>query len=154
MFNNLTHQKERTSCKTLFQATDDRRREGQQRYGRWRTSVRLATQTKAHLFYYPRNSATSPQDRNLLALLPVAVLRTIPMNLLTIPAAVAERLAALAELASIVVQLNGTNSALLSHFAERGVDGTHGVLPSWGIIFSPLSHDAVPKTSLYPTSRF
>ena len=54
------------------------------------------------------------QLRNPLALLPMAILRSIPMDLLAVTAAVAEGLASLAELAIGVVQQSAANLAALS----------------------------------------
>ena len=53
------------------------------------------------------------QLRDPLALLPMAVLRSIPVNLLAVAAAVAERLAPLAELAIGAVQRSAANLAAL-----------------------------------------
>ena len=53
------------------------------------------------------------QLHNLFAFLPVAILRTIPMDLLAFPAAVAVRLAPLAELAIGTVQRSAANRAAL-----------------------------------------
>ena len=52
--------------------------------------------------------------RNPLALLPVAILRSVPMNLLAIPAAVAVRFAFLTELAIGAVQWGAANLTALS----------------------------------------
>ena len=52
--------------------------------------------------------------RNPLAFLPVAILRAIPMNLLAVPAAVAVRLAPLAELAARAIQWSAAYLAALS----------------------------------------
>ena len=54
------------------------------------------------------------QLRNLLALLPVAILRAIPMYLLAVPTAVAERFAPLAELTIGAVQRSAANLAALT----------------------------------------
>ena len=51
---------------------------------------------------------------NPLAFLPMAILRSIPMDLLAVTAAVAEGLASLAELAIGVVQQSAANLAALS----------------------------------------
>jgi len=56
---------------------------------------------------------------NFLALGPMSILRTIPVNLLAVSTAVAIRLASLAELARIGIQFNGANGALCPNFAER-----------------------------------
>jgi len=68
----------------------------------------------------------------------MTILRMIPVNLLAVPAAVAERLASLAELASIGIQFNGANSALLSHFAKSVADTVHVLLPCRVVVFSSL----------------
>ena len=52
--------------------------------------------------------------RNPLAFLPMAILRAIPVNLLAIAAAVAVRLAPLAELAARAIQRSAANLAALS----------------------------------------
>ena len=54
------------------------------------------------------------QLRDPLALLPMAILRSVPMDLLAVPAAVAVRLAPLAELAIGAVQRSAANRAALS----------------------------------------
>jgi len=59
--------------------------------------------------------------RDPLALLPMAILRTIPVNLLAVPTTVAIRLASRAELAIIGVQGNATDFAGLSKGPQGGL---------------------------------
>ena len=58
------------------------------------------------------------QLRDPLALLPVTILRAIPVNLLALPAAVAVRLAPLAELAIGAVQPSAAYLAALPKIAQ------------------------------------
>ena len=58
----------------------------------------------------------------LLALGPVAIIGTIPMQLLTFPAAVAECLAASAILARIALKGGATSTARISDLSELGSD--------------------------------
>ena len=80
----------------------------------------------------------------------MAILRTIPVNLLTVPAAVAERLAPLAELAGVRIQFNGADSTVRSYFAKCQADGIHVLLPSRATIVSSPFGDGPPKPHLGP----
>ena len=74
-------------------------------------------------FYFLFGSSTIVLHlHDLLALLPMTILRTIPVNLLTVPTAVAIRLASLTELASIGVQGNAADFAGLPKGAQGGLD--------------------------------
>ena len=59
---------------------------------------------------------------DLLASPPMTILRTIPVNLLTVPTAVTICLAPLAELASIGIQRNAANFAGLPKDPQGGLD--------------------------------
>ena len=67
--------------------------------------------------------------RNPLAFLPMAILRAIPMNLLAIAAAVAVRLAPLAELAIGAVQRSAANRAALSKIAQMLLKVRNSIYP-------------------------
>ena len=60
--------------------------------------------------------------RDPLALLPMAILRTIPVNLLAVPTAIAIRLASFAELTIGAVQRNTANLAALPKDLQGGLD--------------------------------
>ena len=70
---------------------------------------------------------------NPLALLPVAILRSVPMNLLAIPAAVAVRLALLTELAIGAVQRGAANLTALSKITQMLLEVRNGVSPMLAI---------------------
>ena len=88
------------------------------------------------LSFLPKLGQLLLELRDSLALLSMAILRTVSVNLLAFDAAVAVRLASLAQLASNGIQWDAAGLAMLSHLTQMLTKYRYVFLGNTGSIFT------------------